>query len=315
MRVLVTGGAGFIGSHLVEALLERGCEVAVADNLATGKNENLADVLDAIDLRLLDVSDFEQAREAVRGVDAVLHHAALASVQGSIDDPVGANKTNTDGTLNMLQASVEAGVQRFVFAASAAAYGDDPALPKREEQTPKPLSPYAVAKLTGEYYCKVFYQLYGLRTLSLRYFNVFGPRQNPNSDYAAVIPRFISRMLEGKAPIIYGDGEQSRDFIYIADIVQANMQALETEKGFGEVINAACGHQFTLNELFLILKHLIGLETEPLREAARSGDIKHSVADIARARELLGFRPSVEFSEGLRRTVAWFQKSREALKV
>ncbi|MEI6915292.1 MAG: NAD-dependent epimerase/dehydratase family protein, partial [Armatimonadota bacterium] len=250
MRVLVTGGAGFIGSHLVEALVRDGRSVVVADNLTTGKTENIAPVMDKIDFRVLDIAQLDQAREAVKGVDAVLHHAALASVQGSVDDPVGADRINTTGTINMLQAAREADVKRFVFAASAAAYGDDPSFPKVETQAPRPLSPYAVAKIAGEYYCSVFWQLYGLPTICLRYFNVFGPRQNPKSEYAAVIPKFIARMVDGQPPTIFGDGEQSRDFIYIGDVVRANLLALDTDKGFGEVINAAGGRSLTLNQLF-----------------------------------------------------------------
>ena len=312
MKVLVTGGAGFIGSHLVEGLLARGHQVIVADNLATGKEENLASFLDRVEFRLLDLADAKQSREAVVGADAVFHEAAIPSVPRSVADPIGSNDANVNATLNMLVAARDVGVKRFVFAASSSAYGDSPLLPKQEEMPANPLSPYAIAKLASEQYCSAFWRLYEMPTICLRYFNVFGPRQDPNSEYAAVIPKFITRLLDGKAPVIYGDGEQSRDFTFVDNVVHAKILALEATRGYGEMINAACGDRFTLNELFYKLRDIIGGQVEPTYEPARAGDVKHSQAAIEKARSLLGYEPQVTFEEGLRRTVTWFAQTREA---
>ncbi|BCW99714.1 MAG: GDP-mannose 4,6-dehydratase [Armatimonadota bacterium] len=314
MRVLVTGGAGFIGSHLVEGLLRKGYQVTVADDLSTGDLGNLEAVRDQIEFLQLDLADLEQARIAVRGVDAVLHEAAIPSVPRSVADPIGSNRANIDGTLNTLVAARDEGVKRFVYAASSSAYGQGPELPKVESLPPDPISPYAIGKLTGEFYCQAFYRLYGLPTICLRYFNVFGPRQDPNSEYAAVIPKFITRLLNGERPVIYGDGEQSRDFTYVDNVVHANLLALETERGFGEMMNAACGERFTLNELFRKLCEIIGAECEPVYEDERPGDVKHSHADISKARSLLGYEPMVSFEEGLRRTVDYFRSTMEAAR-
>lgn len=310
MKVLVTGGAGFIGSHLAEGLLQRGYDVVVADNLATGKRENLAAVEGRVEFRLLDLADAAQAKLAVEGVDAVLHEAAIPSVPRSVADPVLCNDASANATLNMLIAARDAGLSRFVYAASSAAYGDDPSLPKTEDMPARPLSPYAIGKLTGEYYCSVFYHLYGLPTISLRYFNVYGPRQDPNSEYAAVIPKFITALLDGRQPTIYGDGEQSRDFTYIDDVVHANLLALEAERGFGETMNAASGDRFSLNDLFARLRVLTGSSLSPAYAPARAGDVKHSGADISKARELLGYEPRISFAEGLEHTTAWFRQQR-----
>jgi nucleoside-diphosphate-sugar epimerase len=312
MRVLVTGGAGFIGSHLVEGLLRRGYEVRVADDLSTGSLSNLDPVRDLIEFLQVDLADLDQARLAVRGVDAVLHEAAIPSVFRSVQDPIGSNRANIDGTLNTLVAARDEGVKRFVYASSSAAYGPGPELPKVETLPPDPISPYAIGKLTGEFYCQAFYRLYGLPTICLRYFNVFGPRQDPDSEYAAVIPKFITRLLKGERPVIYGDGEQSRDFTYVDNVVHANILALEAGKGFGEMMNAACGERFTLNELFRRLCEIIGADCEPVYEPERPGDVKHSHADISKARSLLGYEPLVSFEEGLRRTVAYFRSAMEA---
>jgi len=312
MKVLVTGGAGFIGSHLVRGLLDRGHEVVVADNLATGRKQNLDGVMDHIDFRLVDMSDLDQARSAVKGVQAVYHEAAIPSVPRSVEDPVGSNNANINATLNALVAARDEGVQRFVYAASSSAYGEDETLPKTEDLMPRPLSPYAIGKLTGEYYCTVFNKLYGLPTIALRYFNVFGPRQDPKSEYAAVIPKFIMALLNGKGPTIFGDGEQTRDFTFVQNVVDANLLALEAKQGFGEVINAACGDRFSLNELYTRLREIIGGGTEPTYAPARPGDVKHSLADISKARRLLGYSPAVSFEEGLRLTVDWFRGLKEA---
>lgn len=311
MKVVVTGGAGFIGSHLVEGLLAKGYEVVVADNLATGKEENLAAVADRIEFRLLDLADPNQAAKAVEGADAVLHEAAIPSVPRSVADPILSNNASTNATLNMLIAARDAEVSRFVYAASSSAYGDDPTLPKTEDMACKPMSPYAIGKLAGEYYCAAFYQLYGLPTISLRYFNVFGPRQDPNSEYAAVIPKFITMLLDGKPPTIYGDGEQSRDFTYIDNVVDANLLALESNRGFGETMNAACGDRFSLNELFSRIRVMTGSDLSPVYAPARPGDVKHSKADISKARSLLAYEPRVSFAEGLEHTTAWFKQQRE----
>lgn len=312
MRVLVTGGAGFIGSHIVRGLLERGDEVVVADNLCTGSLENLREVESKIEFRELDLAHPDQAGQAAEGIEAVVHEAAIPSVPRSVADPVGTNNANINGTLNMLVAARDAGVKRFVYAASSSAYGEDPTLPKVETQHAQPISPYAIGKLAGEYYCQVFHRLYGLPTICLRYFNVFGPRQDPNSEYAAVIPKFIIALLEGRQPTIYGDGEQSRDFTYVDNVVQANLKALDATAGFGEMMNAACGDRFTLNDLFYKLNAIIGADLRPNYADERPGDVKHSQADIGKAKRLIGYEPVVSFEEGLRRTVEWFRDGQKA---
>ena len=299
LHVLVTGGAGFIGSHLVEALLERGYAVRVLDNFSTGKRENLDPFRADIELIEGDVRSFQVVREAVAGIDVVLHQAALPSVPRSIADPLTTHEVNATGTLHVLEASRNAGVRRVVYASSSSVYGDSPELPKHEGMRPNPLSPYAVSKLTGESYCQVFSRVYGLETVALRYFNVFGLRQDPDSPYAAAIPKFIKKMIQDEPPIIYGDGEQSRDFTYIADVVQANLLALTSACDSGLVINCAQSSRTTLNDLVSTLNRILGKALEPIYEAPRRGDIKHSFADISLAVKHLGYSSHVDLHEGL----------------
>jgi len=304
---LVTGGAGFIGSNLVATLIERGDTVRVLDDFSTGKRENLADLMPAITLFEGSVADDAIVREAVAGVDYVLHEGALASVPRSVDDPLSTNVANVTGTLTLLMAARDAGVKRLVFAASSSAYGDQPTLPKTESMPPSPLSPYAVSKLAGEYYCQAFTACYGLETVCLRYFNIFGPRQDPQSVYAAVIPKFITAMLAGERPVVFGDGEQSRDFTYVADCVAANLLACTAPGAAGHTVNIACGGRYTLNDLIALLNGILGTAIEAVYEPERAGDVKHSQAAIAAARAVLGYEPTTSFEDGLRQTVEWFQ--------
>ncbi len=307
---LVTGGAGFIGSHLVDHLVEQGEEVRVLDDFSTGKIDNIRHNLDKIHLAEGSVAHLDTVRKAMDGADYVLHHAAIASVINSVEDPVSSHEANLTGTLNVLIAARDAGVRRVVLASSSAAYGDLPGLPKTEDMPTDCLSPYALTKLAGEEYCRMFTRLYGLETVALRYFNVFGPRQDPNSQYAAVIPKFLTRMLDGKPPIIFGDGLQSRDFTYVFNNVAANMLACSTPGIAGEVINIACGESFSLLDLVACLNDVLGTSMDPVFEAARPGEVKHSVAGIEKARTVMGFAPSVGFREGLERLVAWFRNQR-----
>jgi UDP-glucose 4-epimerase len=307
---LITGVAGFIGSALARAALGQGDRVRGIDNFSTGKRENLGEILSRIDFREIDLLDLEALREACVGVDYVLHEAAIPSVPKSVLDPLASNRANVDGTLNLLVAARDAKVKRVVYAASSSAYGDTPTLPKREDMPPNPISPYAVAKLAGEHYMISFYRCYGLETVCLRYFNVFGPRQDPTSPYSGVLAKFITRMLKGETPVIFGDGSQSRDFTYIDNVVQANLRAIKAPASeiAGRVFNAATGHRVDLNETFQLLKKLTGYSGEVKYEAERAGDIKHSLADISRAQQHLGYAPAIDFEEGLRRTVEWYRK-------
>ncbi|NOY45801.1 MAG: SDR family oxidoreductase [Deltaproteobacteria bacterium] len=306
---LVTGVAGFIGSNLAEALLARGHRVRGLDNFLTGKPENLQG-LDGLEFVEGDVRDPEACRKACEGVEFVLHEAALGSVPRSIEDPVLSNECNVSGTLNLLVAAREAGVRRFVFAASSSAYGDTPTLPKVEDMVPQPLSPYALTKLAGEEYCRLFFELYGLETVSLRYFNVFGKRQDPFSAYAAVIPKFVSALLKREPPEIYGDGEQTRDFTYIADVVQANLRACEAPReACGRVYNVAYGERISLNELYREIAGLLGSDLEPRYGPPRPGDVKHSLADISRARKHLGYQPAYDVRRGLAEAIEWYRQN------
>jgi nucleoside-diphosphate-sugar epimerase len=308
-QYLVTGAAGFIGSALVRALLERGESVRAFDNFETGKRDHIQEVAGQIDFKEADLLDPQAMRSACEGVDYVLHQAAIPSVPRSIADPARSNRVNVEGTLNLLIAARDAGVKRVVYAASSSAYGDTPTLPKHENMPPNPISPYAVSKLAGELYMTSFYRVYGLPTVSLRYFNVFGPRQDANSQYSAVLAKFITSMLQGEKPVIHGDGEQSRDFTYIDNVVAANLLAA-TRPGSqvaGQIFNIATGHRFTLNETFAILKELTEYSDEVVHVPTRAGDVQHSLADVSRAEKQLGYRPLVSFKEGLRRTVAWYR--------
>ncbi len=305
-RYLVTGGAGFIGSHIVGTLLAAGHQVRVLDNFSTGKQSNLAHYLADVQLVEADIKDIAAVRKAAADQDYVLHQAALASVPRSIANPLASFQANEAGTLNLLLAARDAGVGRVVFASSSSVYGDSPSLPKTEDMGYNPLSPYAVNKAAGELYCKNFYHIYGLETVALRYFNVFGPRQDPASQYAAVIPNFISAILKRQPPTIFGDGEQSRDFTYIENVVAANIQAATATGAAGEVINVATGCRITVNELFYKLKDILQSEIEPVYAPPREGDIKHSLAGIDKARELLGYHPLVSFDKGLKVTAEWF---------
>ncbi len=311
-KVLVTGGAGFIGSNLAEALLDQGHQVRILDNFSTGKRENLLFQKDFEHLQIVegDIRDPETCRQAAEDVDFVFHEAALPSVQRSVEDPVTSNSVKVEGTLNVLLAARDGGVKRVIYAASSSVYGDTPTLPKKEEMPPNPLSPYALQKYMGEQYCRLFFQLYGLESVSLRYFNVFGRKQDPASIYSAVIPRFISALVERRSPIIFGDGEQSRDFTYIDNVVQANLLAMSAEHLHGEAINIACGERFSLNRLLGILKRILGSTQPALYEDPRQGDVKHSLADIRKGKEVLNYEPTVGIEAGLERTVEFFLQKR-----
>lgn len=306
LTYLVTGGAGFIGSHMVGALLDGGHSVRVVDNFSTGKRENLAPVADRVDLRAISITDRAALSEAMDGVDYVFHLAALASVPRSVADPVASNDVNVTGTLNVLLAAREAGVKRVVYAGSSSAYGNVESEFKSEDMLPVPLSPYAVAKLAAEHYCQVFTEVYGLETVTVRYFNVFGPRQDPLSAYAAVIPKFVTSMIDGQSPIIEGDGTQSRDFTYIANVVHGNLLACHTPGVAGETFNIAVGGRISLLDMVAALNDILGTQIEPVFTEPRAGDVKHSRASIDKARDRLGFEPKVSFEDGLRRTVAWY---------
>ncbi|MDL1894834.1 SDR family oxidoreductase [Anaerolineae bacterium CFX7] len=303
---LVTGGAGFIGSHIVQELVRQGEIVRVFDNFSTGCRQNLSGLLDALDLIEGDIRDLALVQAAAQGVEYILHQAALPSVPRSIADPITTHQVNVTGTLNVLMAARQANVRRVVYASSSSVYGNSPTLPKREEMPTNPLSPYAVSKLAGENYCRAFYQVYGLPIVALRYFNVFGPHQDPASQYAAVIPKFITAMLRGDRPLIHGDGLQSRDFTYVANVVQANLLACQAEAAVGQVCNAALGGRVSLLELVSRLNQILGKELEPLFDDARTGDVKHSQADVSKLRALTGFVPVTDLQTGLAKTVEWY---------
>ena len=326
---LVTGGAGFIGSNIADHLVKRGDLVRVLDNFTTGKRKNIAHLLKGENFSLVegDIRDLEVVKKSVSGCDFVLHQAAVPSVPRSIEDPITSNEVNVGGTLNVLVAARDEGVKRVVFASSSSVYGNqgnpegtsqrerDKSLDgnqeqtsKKEDLTPEPLSPYAITKLTGEHYCKIFSQIYGLQTVMLRYFNIFGPRQDPLSEYAAVIARFILAMLDGRAPTIFGDGEQRRDFTYIENVVKANLKACEAKGCAGRVVNIGCGRAYSINELAKRINQVLQTEIEPVYDEPRKGDVMYSLADISRAEELLGYRAEVDFFEGLKRSVQWLQK-------
>src|SRR5437867_13007011 len=307
-KYLITGIAGFIGSSIARALLVQGDEVRGIDNLSTGRRENIAEILDRIDFREADILDLDAVHEACRGVDYIFHEAAIPSVPKSVLDPLGSNRANVDGTVHVLIAARDAKVKRVVYAASSSAYGDTPTLPKHEGMSPNPISPYAVAKLASEYYMTSFYRCYGLETVSLRYFNIFGPRQDPSSPYSGVLAKFIMQMLRGEQPTIFGDGEQSRDFTYVDNAVQANLLACKAPASevAGRVFNIATGHRADLNQTFRLLQKIIGYNGEVKYAPERAGDVKHSLADLTRAKRHLGYTPKIYFEEGLRRTVAWY---------
>ncbi|MFH1835640.1 MAG: SDR family oxidoreductase [Methanobacteriota archaeon] len=306
MTVLITGGAGFIGSNIASELVSRGESVRVIDDLSTGRRVNLEGLLGDIDFVEGSILDLDVLSKACEGVDYVLHQAAIPSVPRSVNDPLTSHEANSTGTLNVLVAARDAGVKRVVYASSSSVYGDTPILPKREDMKPDPLSPYAVSKLCGEYYCNVFYGVYGLETVALRYFNVFGPQQDPNSQYAAVVPKFIMAYKEGKAPIIFGDGEQSRDFTFIKNVVAANIAAMNAPKTSGEVVNIACGDRITVNELASLIGEIMGVDIKPVHDERRKGDVLHSHADISAAKKLLGYEPKFDLREGLRKTCEWY---------
>ncbi|MGC2446830.1 MAG: SDR family oxidoreductase [Candidatus Sulfotelmatobacter sp.] len=310
-RYLITGIAGFIGSSLARALVARGEQVRGVDNLATGKRENIREILNRIDFREADLLDLDAMHKACTDVDFVFHEAAIPSVPKSVLDPLGSNRANVDGTVNLLIAARDAKVKRVVYAASSSAYGDTPTLPKREEMRPDPISPYAVAKLASEHYMVSFYRCYQLETVCLRYFNVFGPRQDPSSPYSGVLAKFITLMLRGEQPTMFGDGEQSRDFTYIDNVVEANLLACKAPvaKVAGQVLNTATGRRVTLNETFKLLQGMTSYKGQPQYGPERGGDIKHSLADISRAEAALGYKPKVDFEEGLRRTVEWYRET------
>lgn len=305
---LVTGGAGFIGSNLVEALLQRGHHVRVIDNFSTGRRENIAPFSDAIKLYELDIAATDGLREAFDGVEYVLHQAALPSVPRSIADPVASFRSSVEGTINVLETARAVGVKRIVFASSSSIYGSNPELPKRETMKPAPLSPYAASKLAAETYCQVYHNVYGLSTVCLRYFNVFGPRQDPNSEYAAVIPKFIHAALEDKTLTIFGDGSTSRDFTYIDNVVNANILAAESDNGAGEVFNIACGDRITLNEMVNVIEHLVGHKVDRKYDPPRPGDVPHSQADIGKIEETFHYHPTVSFQDGMEKTFAYFKQ-------
>ena len=307
-RYLITGGAGFIGANLAHALVTRGEAVRILDDFSTGRLENLRGIEDRIEILRGDIRDPATVARAVAGTEIVLHQAALNSNPRSIKEPGLTNAVNVDGTLLLLEAARVANVRRLVYASSSSVYGDTPALPKTEDLPPAPTAPYGVSKLAAESYCRVFTQIYGFETVSLRYFNVFGPRQHPDAEYAAVIPRFLRRMLAGHRPVIFGDGEQSRDFTPVKNVVAANLLAAESASGIGEAFNIAAGRRSTLNELVGWLNRLLGTSLDPIYEPPRPADVRHSHASIRKAEDLLGYRPTLDVQEGLRQTVAWFKE-------
>jgi nucleoside-diphosphate-sugar epimerase len=311
--VVVTGGAGFIGSHIAEVAASQGVKVRIVDDLSTGYRKNVEELSGDIELIEGSVADLPLMSRVLQGAEVVFHEAAIPSVPRSVENPTQSHIASVDGTFNLLLAARDQKVRRVVYAASSSAYGDQPTLPKVEDMAPDPLSPYAVAKLVGEYYCQVFTRVYGLETVSLRYFNVFGPRQDPGSQYSGVVSRFISCLCSDETPVIFGDGEQSRDFTYIDNVVLANLKAATTVQGVGKVINIATGERITLNQLLSELKILVGKPDAKVdfREP-RVGDVRHSLADITRARELLGYEPTVGIREGLKRTIDWWKTSQYA---
>jgi nucleoside-diphosphate-sugar epimerase len=305
-KYAVTGGAGFIGSHLTEELVRRGHRVRVADSLITGKRSNIAHI-QGVEFLEGDLADLAFARTAVEGCDYVLHQAAIPSVPRSVKDPITSNRANVDGTLNALVASRDAGVKRLVFAGSSSAYGDTPTLPKHENMGTNPLSPYALQKVIGEQYLQLFTTLYGLETVSIRYINVFGPRQDPSSPYSGVISVFATALLEHRPPTIFGDGEQTRDFTYVANVVDGVLRACEAPGASGQIINVATGGRISLNQLFEEMRKLVGGDVKPKYAEPRAGDVRDSQADISKARQILGYEPTVAFEEGLRKTVDWYR--------
>ena len=306
---LVTGGAGFIGSHIAEALVKRGASVRVLDNLITGHLENLSLIADQIEFIEGDIRDYATTLRAAEGVSVIFHEAAIPSVPRSVAEPALNHDINVNGTFNVLMAARETGVRRVVYAASSSAYGETETLPKHEDMAPSPLSPYAASKLFGEYYAQVFSRAYGLETVSLRYFNVFGPRQDPSSPYSGVISKFVTTLLNGETPVIFGDGEQTRDFTYIANVVDANLRAAESPDAVGHVMNLGIGQQVTLNQLLAELQKIIGTNLAPRYEDTRAGDVRHSLADIERAKNLINYSPIVGLAEGLEHTVAWYREN------
>jgi UDP-glucose 4-epimerase len=308
---LVTGGAGFIGSNIVEELLTQGAKVRIIDNFATGRRENLDPFKNKVDLREVDICDLGSLKTAIRGADFILHQAAIPSVPKSVIDPITSHNADVTGTLHVLWAAKEAGVKRVVYAASSSAYGDSPQLPKREDMPSKPISPYGLMKHVGEEYCRLFSQLYGLETVSLRYFNVFGPRQDPSSQYSGVLSRFITAMLAGERPVIFGDGQQSRDFTYVSNVVQGNLLACHAPNAAGQMYNLACGRSINLNDVVRLLNRILRTDLRPVYDAPRVGDIKHSLAEISRATADLNYSPSIQFEEGLRMTVEWYRNQRQ----
>jgi len=308
-KCLVTGGAGFIGSNICKKLVSDGCFVRVIDNLLTGKKSNLKDFIDKIEFIEADMGDEEVARTAMKDIDVVLHQGALPSVPRSVDDPAATHKHCVDATFTLLLAARDAGIKRFVYASSSSAYGDTPTLPKVETMLPQPLSPYAVGKLVGEHYCSVFYKVFDLETISLRYFNVFGPHQDPTSQYAAAIPAFVTAILKDKPPTVFGDGLQSRDFTYVDNVVEANLLAARAKHTAGDVINIACGQAVTVNETIEVINAAVGKNIKPIYTDPRPGDVKHSLADIKAAENLIGFKPKVQFKQGLQLAINWYREN------
>jgi UDP-N-acetylglucosamine/UDP-N-acetyl-alpha-D-glucosaminouronate 4-epimerase len=306
MRILVTGGAGFIGSHIAEALVRRGHRVRVLDNFYSGHRDNLAVIKGDLEVVRGDCADLAAARRAVKGIEVVYHEAAIPSVARSVADPLGSHRANGTATLTMLVAARDAGVRRLIYASSSSVYGDTPALPKRETMEPHPLSPYASEKLFGEHSARIFHRLFGLETLSLRYFNIFGPRQDPSSPYSGVISRFATALIAGQKPVIFGDGRQSRDFTYVANVVDANLRALKARGLQGDAVNVATGRRVSLRALLAEMARALGRKATAKYEPARAGDVRHSLADIRRARKLLGYRPRWDLAAGLEKTMAWY---------
>jgi UDP-glucose 4-epimerase len=309
MNILVTGGAGFIGSHLAEALVKRGHRVRVLDDFFSGHRENLAAVKRDVEIVRGDCADPRAAQRAVKGIEVVYHEGAIPSVARSVGDPLRSRRANGTATLTMLLAARDAGTRRFIYASSSSVYGDTPTLPKRETMTPNPLSPYAAEKLSGEHYLRIFHRLFGLETLSLRYFNIFGPRQDPSSPYSGVISRFATALIAGETPVIYGDGRQSRDFTYVGNVVDANLRALTARKLQGDAVNIATGHRVSLRALLARMARTLGGSSKARHEPARAGDVRHSLADVTKARRLLGYRPRWGLDEGLEKTMEWYRET------